>query len=79
MYKKTVLWAALVASFITTQMAHAAVSADEAAKLKSSLTPLGGEMSANKDGSIPAWSGVKGLSASSEKVGDIPEIGRAHV
>ncbi|MDY7564643.1 DUF1329 domain-containing protein [Pseudomonas sp. RTC3] len=72
MYKKTVLWAALVASFITTQMAHAAVSADEAAKLKSSLTPLGGEMSANKDGSIPAWSGVKGLSASSEKVGDIP-------
>ncbi|HEY0287195.1 MAG TPA: DUF1329 domain-containing protein [Pseudomonas sp.] len=72
MYKKSVLWAAIVASFLATQMAQAAVGADEAAQLKSSLTPLGGEMAANKDGSIPAWSGVKGLSVSSEKIGDIP-------
>lgn len=35
----------------------AAVTADEAAKLKSELTPFGGEKAANKDGSIPAWTG----------------------
>ncbi|WP_353090556.1 DUF1329 domain-containing protein [Methylibium sp.] len=37
--------------------AIAAVSADEAAKLKSDLTPLGAEKAGNKDGSIPAWTG----------------------
>lgn len=37
--------------------ALAAVSADEAAKLKSDLTPLGAEKAGNKDGSIPPWSG----------------------
>ena len=37
--------------------AHAAVPAEEAARLKSELTPLGGERAANKDGSIPAWNG----------------------
>ncbi|MBN9461639.1 MAG: DUF1329 domain-containing protein [Burkholderiales bacterium] len=35
----------------------AAVSADEAARLKSELTPLGGEKAGNKDGTIPAWNG----------------------
>jgi hypothetical protein len=37
--------------------AWSAVSADEAAKLKTELTPLGGEKAGNKDGSIPAWTG----------------------
>lgn len=37
--------------------ALAAVTAEEAAKLKSELTPLGGERAGNKDGSIPAWTG----------------------
>jgi hypothetical protein len=37
--------------------ARAGVSADEANKLKTELTPLGGEKAANKDGSIPAWNG----------------------
>jgi len=37
--------------------ANAKVGADEAAKLKSTLMPLGGEKAANADGSIPAWSG----------------------
>lgn len=37
--------------------AHAAVSADEAAKLKTTLTPLGAERAGNKDGTIPAWDG----------------------
>ena len=37
--------------------ALAAVSADEAAKLKTTLTPLGAERAGNADGSIPAWDG----------------------
>ena len=35
----------------------AAVSAEEAAKLKTELTPLGAEKAGNKDGTIPAWTG----------------------
>jgi hypothetical protein len=35
----------------------AAVSADEVAKLGSSLTPVGAEQAGNADGSIPAWAG----------------------
>jgi hypothetical protein len=35
----------------------AAVTADEAAKLKTTLTPLGAEKAGNKDGTIPAWDG----------------------
>lgn len=37
--------------------ANAGVSSQEAAQLKSTLTPLGGEKAANRDGTIPAWSG----------------------
>lgn len=37
--------------------AWAGVSADDAARLKASLTPLGAEKAGNKDGSIPAWTG----------------------
>ena len=51
---RTLLAAALAAVFLP---AHAAVPADEAAKLKSELTPLGAEKAGNKDGSIPAWTG----------------------
>ncbi|HSV70833.1 MAG TPA: DUF1329 domain-containing protein [Methylibium sp.] len=39
------------------QGAAAAVTDDEAAKLKSTLMPLGGEKAGNKDGTIPAWDG----------------------
>jgi hypothetical protein len=35
----------------------AAVPAEEAAKLKSTLTPTGAEKAGNSDGSIPAWTG----------------------
>jgi hypothetical protein len=46
--------------------ALAAVSADEAARLKSELTPFGAEKAGNKDGSIPAWTGgLTGAAASS--------------
>jgi hypothetical protein len=37
--------------------AVAGVSAEEAAKLKTTLTPLGAERAGNKEGTIPAWSG----------------------
>lgn len=35
----------------------AGVGAEEAARLRSSLTPMGAERAGNKDGSIPAWTG----------------------
>lgn len=46
---------AALGTFLTPTMA--AVSAEEAAKLKGDLTPLGAEKAGNKDGSIPAWTG----------------------
>ncbi|MCW0182712.1 MAG: DUF1329 domain-containing protein [Zavarzinia sp.] len=52
--------------------AFAATTADEAAKLKSVLTPLGAEKAGNADGSIPAWDGgLKDLPVSGA-MGDIP-------
>ena len=39
------------------QTAPAAVTADEAAKLKGELTPMGAEKAGNKAGTIPAWDG----------------------
>jgi hypothetical protein len=35
----------------------AAVSAEEAARLGTTLTPIGAEKAGNADGSIPAWTG----------------------
>lgn len=46
---------------ITPLNVPAAVTSEEAASLKTTLTPLGGERVGNKDGSIPAWNG--GISA----------------
>ncbi|WP_277590003.1 DUF1329 domain-containing protein [Pseudomonas chlororaphis] len=47
---------ALVLSLLATDV-MAAVSADEAAKLGTTLTPLGAEKAGNADGSIPEWTG----------------------
>ena len=57
MVKHTLLAAAFVSVVATSMSAFAAVTADEAAKLKSTLTPMGAEKAGNKDGSIPAWDG----------------------
>ncbi|MFL8988627.1 DUF1329 domain-containing protein [Pseudomonas sp. QLc11A] len=46
----------LALSLLTTSV-MAAVSADEATKLGSTLTPLGAEKAGNSDGSIPEWTG----------------------
>jgi hypothetical protein len=47
---------ALALSLLATSV-MAAVSADEAAKLGTTLTPLGAEKAGNADGSIPEWTG----------------------
>lgn len=47
----------LLAAALVSTSAYAKVGADEAGKLGGALTPTGAETAANKDGSIPAWSG----------------------
>ncbi|MDB5985955.1 MAG: hypothetical protein JWR16_1008 [Nevskia sp.] len=49
-------WIALLGLALSLQ-AQAKVSVDEAAKLGTTLTPIGAEKAGNKDGSIPAWDG----------------------
>ncbi|SDO16041.1 DUF1329 domain-containing protein [Pseudomonas jinjuensis] len=56
---------ALALSLLATQV-MAAVSASEAEKLGTTLTPLGAEKAGNADGSIPAWDG--GLSKNAGSV-----------
>jgi hypothetical protein len=50
--------------------ALAAVSEAEAAKLGQALTPMGAEVAANADGSIPAWTGGIKTPPSNYKAGD---------
>jgi hypothetical protein len=50
--------------------AAAAVTADEAGRLKTTLTPVGAERAANKDGSIPAWDGGVTKAPAGYKAGD---------
>ncbi len=54
--KQAMQCAALALSLVAANV-MAAVSADQVAKLGTSLTPLGAEKAGNKDGSIPAWDG----------------------
>lgn len=48
---------ALAIALFSSGLVHAAVSAEQAARLNSDLMPLGGERAGNADGSIPAWTG----------------------
>lgn len=57
MTSKLALFAAAVGALGLFNVAQAAVSAEEAAQLKTSLTPMGAERAGNKDGGIPAWTG----------------------
>lgn len=50
-------FAAVAIAMVAGHGAMAAVTADEAAQLKSTLTPLGAEKAGNKAGTIPAWQG----------------------
>lgn len=57
MIKKLGLVAAALTIALSSQTALAKVSAEEAAKLGDTLTPLGAEKAGNADGSIPSWEG----------------------
>lgn len=48
---------AAFALLLAASTAQAAVSPEEAQKLKTTLTPMGAERAGNADGSIPAWDG----------------------
>ena len=70
MIKHTLIAAALLAAYTLGSPALAAVTAEEAARLKTTLTPLGGEKAGNKDGSIPAWDGGLNTPPAGYKAGD---------
>ena len=55
--KKNLLQSGVLTLSLLATSVMAAVSADEAAKLGTTLTPLGAEMAGNADGTIPAWTG----------------------
>jgi Protein of unknown function (DUF1329) len=57
MMKSTRNAAFALSAMLTLAGAQAAVTADEAAKLKTELTPFGAERAGNAAGTIPAWTG----------------------
>ena len=57
MMKRTLRATAIISLLATSISAFAAVTADEAAQLKTTLTPMGAERAGNKDGTIPPWDG----------------------
>jgi hypothetical protein len=57
MTRNLIASASIAAAALGLHFAALAASAEEAAKLKGELTPFGAERAANKDGSIPAWTG----------------------
>ena len=54
MKRTTMACVAMACLIVHLQPVSAAVPAEEAARLKTTLTPLGGDKAGNKDGSIPA-------------------------
>ncbi|HEU4844580.1 MAG TPA: DUF1329 domain-containing protein [Burkholderiaceae bacterium] len=69
---KLLAMVAMVTIFAGGKLALAAVPADEAAKLNTVLTPLGAEKAANKDGTIPAWTGGLTKAPAGAMRGDLP-------
>ena len=67
--KYNVVAAALVLCLGTAPV-NAKITAEEASKLGTSLTPLGGEKAANADGSIPEWTGGITQAPAGYKKGD---------
>lgn len=57
MQYKAIIAASVMAMMAAGSSAWAAVSAEEAGQLKTTLTPLGAEKAGNKEGTIPAWTG----------------------
>jgi hypothetical protein len=69
MLSRTRIAAAILAATGTFAV-HAAVSADEAKALGTTLTPIGAEKAANKDGTIPAYTGGMTTPPAGFKAGD---------
>ncbi|HTJ05859.1 MAG TPA: DUF1329 domain-containing protein, partial [Caldimonas sp.] len=67
--RPTRLAALVVAAFAATT-SHAAVTADEAKALGTTLTPIGAEKAASKDGIIPAYTGGLTTPPAGYKAGD---------
>ncbi len=61
---------AVSALLMTSMSAQAAVSPEQAAKLKTTLTPFGAERAGNADGSIPEWTGGYTKAPANYKQGD---------
>lgn len=72
MNSKIIGWIAITSLMVHVPASLAAVSADDAARLKTTLTPLGGDKAGNKEGSIPAWTGGMSAKQSGPRIGDIP-------
>ncbi|MCV2884145.1 DUF1329 domain-containing protein [Aestuariibacter sp. AA17] len=70
MIRKLALVTSALAIAFSSSMVSAKVSEAEAAKLGDTLTPLGGDKSANADGSIPAWTGGITAPPAGFKTGD---------
>ncbi|QSX28608.1 DUF1329 domain-containing protein [Shewanella cyperi] len=68
--KKLAILSAAVILALGGPVAMAKVSDSDAAKLSSTLTPLGAEKGANADGSIPAWDGGITAAPAGYKKGD---------
>jgi hypothetical protein len=69
-FKKATLVSMAVTVALASSTATAKISEQDAAKLEKELTPFGAVRAANKDGSIPAWTGgIKSVPAG-YKVGD---------
>ncbi len=56
-FKRAITTIVMLWLAVAMQSAGAAVSAEEAARLKTDLTPFGAERAGNKEGTIPAWEG----------------------
>ncbi|WP_085297173.1 DUF1329 domain-containing protein [Cognaticolwellia mytili] len=69
-FKKATLVSMAVTVALTSTVASAKISTEEAAKLKTELTPFGAVRAANADGSIPEWTGGITSAPAGYTVGD---------
>ncbi|MCG8315435.1 MAG: DUF1329 domain-containing protein [Pseudomonadales bacterium] len=70
---KQLAWiSALLTASVFFSQAHGAVTEEAAAQLGNNLTPVGAELAANKEGTIPAWSGGLTTPPAGYKSGEHP-------
>jgi hypothetical protein len=69
MNHRTHLVAGAIMAWLAAFSASAAVTPDQAAKLKTELTPFGAEKAGNKEGTIPAWTGGYTTPIAGDKAG----------